>query len=187
VRTRETAIADDCLRMALIETPLGPLLAVVTRKAVCHLEFAERGRHRAILDRLRRRWSLPVVPGRNPVMNRLERELGEYWLGKRRRFTVPTTTRGTAFQEQVWRELERIPYGQTASYESIARRIGSPKAARAVARANATNPLSVLVPCHRVIAKDGSLSGYGGGVWRKRRLLELEQATDGGVHSVARR
>jgi len=83
--------------------------------------------------------------------------------------------RGTKFQERVWRELQRIPFGKTESYEAVAKQIGLPSAVRAVARANGSNRLYLLVPCHRVIAKDGKLSGYGGGVWRKRMLLELER------------
>jgi AraC family transcriptional regulator of adaptative response/methylated-DNA-[protein]-cysteine methyltransferase len=124
---------------------------------------------------MRRRFALPVVPGANAVMNQLHSELKEYFQGKRREFTVPMALRGTQFQEGAWRELQRVPYGQTASYEDIARRMKAPTAVRAVARANGTNRLYLLVPCHRVIAKDGSLSGYGGGVWRKRLLLELER------------
>jgi AraC family transcriptional regulator of adaptative response/methylated-DNA-[protein]-cysteine methyltransferase len=176
IRTRKVAAAGDCLRIARVETPLGPMLAAVTSNGVCHLEFADRHGLREIQGRLRRRWTVPIVEGENAVTGRLRRELDEYFRGKRRVFTVPVAMRGTAFQERVWRELERISYGQTASYDAVACRIGSPTAARAVARADATNPVCLLVPCHRVIRKDGSLSGYGGGVWRKRRLIELEQA-----------
>jgi len=124
---------------------------------------------------MRRRFALPVVPGENPVMQQLRRELREYFGGTRRDFTVPVELRGTDFQQGVWRVLQRIPYGRTASYKAVARSLGNAAAVRAVARANATNRLYLLVPCHRVIAKDGTLSGYGGGVWRKRHLLALEQ------------
>jgi AraC family transcriptional regulator of adaptative response/methylated-DNA-[protein]-cysteine methyltransferase len=165
----------DCLRVALLETPMGPMLAAVSDSAVCQLEFADRrGLERSYAE-MRRRFALPVVPGANAVMNQLHTELKEYFQGKRREFAVPMALRGTQFQEGAWRELQRIPYGQTASYEEIARRMKAPSAVRAVARANGTNRIYLLVPCHRVIAKDGSLSGYGGGVWRKRLLLELER------------
>ena len=88
---------------------------------------------------------------------------------------MPTAPRGTPFQEKVWDELRRIPHGETISYDELARRIGQPTAQRAVARANGMNRICILIPCHRVIGKDGSLTGYGGGLWRKRLLLELER------------
>jgi len=176
-RSPARARAGDCLRVTLLETPLGPMLAAASDTAICQLEFADdrRGLERSYAE-MRRRFALPVVPGDNPVLKKLRSELAEYFQGARRHFTVPATMKGTAFQLRVWRELQRIPHGQTASYEAIAKKIGSLTAVRAVARANGTNPLYLLVPCHRVIAKDGSLSGYGGGVWRKRLLLELERA-----------
>ena len=165
----------DCLRVALLDTPLGPMLAAVSNDAVCQLEFADRrGLERSYAE-MRRRFSLPVLPGENAVMKQLRAELREYFRGERRSFTVPAALRGTAFQQRTWQELQRIPWGKTASYETVAKRLGAPSAVRAVARANGTNRLYLLVPCHRVIAKDGTLSGYGGGVWRKRLLLELER------------
>lgn len=165
----------DCLRVTLMDTPLGPMLAAASETAICQLEFADRrGLERSYAE-MKQRFKLPVVPGENHVLQQLRRELQEYFAGRRRDFTVPVTLRGTEFQERVWRALRRIPFGSTASYEAVANRIGSPTATRAVARANGTNRLYLLVPCHRVIAKNGSLSGYGGGVWRKRQLLALEQ------------
>jgi AraC family transcriptional regulator of adaptative response/methylated-DNA-[protein]-cysteine methyltransferase len=165
----------DYLRVALFDTPLGPMLAAASHEAVCQLEFADgRELERSYAD-MRRRFALPVVPGENAVLQKLRSELHEFFSGARREFTLPLTLRGTDFQQRVWRELQRIPYGRTASYEAIARKIGSPKAVRAVARANGGNRLYLLIPCHRVIAKGGELSGYGGGVWRKRLLLELER------------
>ncbi len=126
-------------------------------------------------EEMRRRFELPVVPGENEILKNLAAELRAYFDGKLRKFSVPLALRGTPFQERVWRELLRVPHGRTASYEEIARNIGAPTAVRAVARANAANPLCLVIPCHRIIAKDGRLSGYGGGVWRKRALLELER------------
>ncbi|HRZ34867.1 MAG TPA: methylated-DNA--[protein]-cysteine S-methyltransferase [Candidatus Paceibacterota bacterium] len=161
-------------RVVLLETPLGPMLAAASDRAVCWLEFA---RHRE-LERSRaemqRRFGVCMVSGANPVLDRLRVELRDYFRGTGRAFTVPIEMRGTEFQERVWGELQRIPYGATSSYEAVAQRIGSPTGARAVARANATNRLCLIVPCHRVIAKSGALSGYSGGVWRKPLLLELE-------------
>ncbi len=165
----------NCLRVALIETPLGPMLAAASHGAVCQLEFADRRGLEKSYAEMRQRFALPVVPGDNAVMQRLRVELQEYFNGTRHEFTVPVSLRGTDFQQRVWLELQRIPFAQTASYQAIAKKIGSPTAVRAVARANGTNRLYLLVPCHRVIAKNGALSGYGGGVWRKRLLLELER------------
>ena len=166
----------DCLRVTLLDTPLGPMLAAASEEGVCQLEFADcRGLEKSYAE-MRRRFALPVVPGENDVLQRLRQEVQEYFSGARHKFTVPLTLRGTDFQQRVWCELQRIPFGRTASYEAVARKMGSPTAVRAVARANGTNRLYLLVPCHRVIAKDGTLSGYGGGVWRKRLLLEIEQA-----------
>jgi AraC family transcriptional regulator of adaptative response/methylated-DNA-[protein]-cysteine methyltransferase len=168
------------LLVALVETPLGPMLAAASDHGVCQLEFADRrGLERSYAE-TRRRFRLPIVPGDSTILAQLRKELREYFAGERREFDLPVVLKGTAFQERVWSELRRIPFGQTASYATIARRIGSPTAFRAVARANGTNRLYLLVPCHRVIAKDGSLSGYGGGVWRKQLLLDLEQGVQRG-------
>ncbi|MGC3957169.1 MAG: methylated-DNA--[protein]-cysteine S-methyltransferase [Verrucomicrobiota bacterium] len=174
-KTPRQAVKGDWLRVALLETPLGPMLAAASNQAICQLEFADRRGLEKSYAEMRRRFQLPVVPGDNAVLKQLRHELQEYFGGRRKEFSVRAELRGTVFQERVWRELQRISPGKTASYEAIARKIGSPTAVRAVARANGTNQLYLLVPCHRVIAKDGSLSGYGGGVWRKKLLLELER------------
>jgi methylated-DNA-[protein]-cysteine S-methyltransferase len=105
---------------------------------------------------------------------KLAGQLAEYFAGKRRRFEVPLDLRGTAFQLRVWKALCEIPYGETRSYGQIARALGLPRAARAVGRANATNPVAIVVPCHRVIGSNKALTGYGGGLHRKKALLELE-------------
>lgn len=169
------ARTGDCLRVVLLETPLGPMLAAASCEQVCRLGFVDRREPAATYTELRRDFGLPVVPGENPVLGKLRAELEEYFAGARREFTVPSEQHGTDFQKRVWFELTQLPFGKTASYEEIARRLGTPRAVRAVAQANAANQLCLLVPCHRVIAKDGSLSGYGGGVWRKRLLLQLER------------
>jgi AraC family transcriptional regulator, regulatory protein of adaptative response / methylated-DNA-[protein]-cysteine methyltransferase len=172
--------ACERLVVALFETPLGPMLAAASDQGVCQLEFADRrGLERSYAE-MRRRFRLPVVPGDSAILTQLREELRGYFGGERREFDTPVVLTGTDFQERVWSELRRIPFGRTASYETIAQRIGSRTACRAVARANGTNRLYLLVPCHRVIAKDGSLSGYGGGVWRKQRLLDLERGLQRG-------
>jgi AraC family transcriptional regulator of adaptative response/methylated-DNA-[protein]-cysteine methyltransferase len=110
------------------------------------------------------------------LLTQLERELAEYFAGTRTDFTLPLHAPGTAFEERVWRALLDIPFGETRSYEDIARAVGSPKAVRAVGRANGLNRIAIVIPCHRVVNKSGELGGYGGGLWRKRRLLHLERA-----------
>ena len=168
--------ARECLRVTLLPTPLGPMLAAADEAAICFLEFADCRRLEANYALLQKQFGLPVVPGTNAALSQLTDELKKYFEGKFRAFTVPQRLMGTPFQERVWRELRKIPHGKTASYADIAARVGRPAAVRAVARANATNRLCILVPCHRVIASDGTLSGYGGGVWRKRLLLDLERS-----------
>ena len=165
----------DPLYVALLDTPLGAMLAAADIHDVVHLEFADRPGMERSYESLRRHFGRPVVPGTPPVIQQLSRELGDYFANTRREFTVPFRVKGTPFQERVWSALQQIPHGATESYEMVARRIGLPSAVRAVARANATNRLYLLIPCHRVIGKDGRLSGYGGGTARKQRLLDLEQ------------
>ncbi|MFQ5550945.1 MAG: methylated-DNA--[protein]-cysteine S-methyltransferase [Gemmatimonadales bacterium] len=126
------------------------------------------------IKRLRCLTSRPVAPGANDLIRQLESELNEYFRGERRDFDVPLRISGTDFQTAVWRQLLQIPPGETRSYDDIARAVGNAGAARAVGRANGDNRIAILIPCHRVIRSDGTLSGYGGGVWRKKRLLDLE-------------
>ena len=160
---------------ALLETPLGPMLAAVSDSGVCQLEFADRRGLEQSYAEMRRRFKMPVVPGENSVMEQLRSELAAYFEGELKEFATPLAISGTEFQESVWDELLKIPYGETANYEEVAKRIDAPTACRAVARANGSNRIYILIPCHRVIAKDGALSGYGGGAARKKYLLALEQ------------
>jgi methylated-DNA-[protein]-cysteine S-methyltransferase len=141
-----------------IDSPVGPLLLRCTESAeLTHLQFAAQ------------------VDGEpaGPLAATIE-QLREYFAGERSAFTIPLAPGGNAFELRVWEALREIPYGETVSYGEIARRIGSPTAARAVGLANGRNPIAVIVPCHRVIGADGSLTGYGGGLERKRLLLDLE-------------
>jgi methylated-DNA-[protein]-cysteine S-methyltransferase len=119
---------------------------------------------------------IPLTTTPPKVILQAVKELTEYFCGKRKKFTVPLNPRGTEFQKSVWMELSRIPFGETISYEELAKRINNPKAVRAVGAANGKNPLWLIVPCHRVIGKNGSLTGYAGGVLMKQKLLSLESA-----------
>lgn len=163
------------VQVTRIPTPLGPVVAGATDEAVCLLEFADRRMLPTQLAPLARRTGAVLMPGDNPVLGALQRELDEYFAGRRLSFEVPVSTPGTPFQERVWAELRKLEAGTTVSYGELARRIGRPSAVRAVARANGDNRVAILVPCHRVVGSDGKLTGYGGGLWRKQRLLDLER------------
>ena len=156
-----------------IGTPVGPMLAGATADAIVLCDFAGRAMIGAQLASVRRRIG-PTVDGDSPLLDRLESQLSEYFAGMRREFDLPIDIPGSAFQERVWAELRRIPYGGTISYRDLADRVGAGAAYRAVGRANGSNRLAVIVPCHRVIAAGGGLGGYGGGLPAKRRLLDLE-------------
>lgn len=166
----------ETLNAALIEAPPGPLLAVADADALLLLEFSGRKSP----ERLRR--LLPagasLTPGLNGPLRQLKQELAEYFSGTRRDFSVPLRTSGTEFQESVWAELRRIPYGEVIPYAELARRVGRPKAFRAAAQANGANRISIIIPCHRVVNSGGRLGGYGGGLDRKRWLLKLEGAEE---------
>jgi AraC family transcriptional regulator of adaptative response/methylated-DNA-[protein]-cysteine methyltransferase len=164
------------LTLNRILTPLGPMLAGAGPDALSLLEFADRRMLETQLRRIQARTGAVFVPGSNTVLERLTDELERYFTGELREFSVPLSTPGTAFQTAVWEELKRVPYGTTTSYAALAGTIGRPDAVRAVARANGDNRVAILIPCHRVVGSDGSLTGYGGGLWRKRRLLEHERA-----------
>lgn len=166
----------EAIRLAWIETPLGPMVAGATAAGLCLLEFSDRRMLETQLRTLRSRYRVPLFPGESPLFETLRGQLAEYFAGRRRRFDLPLDLRGTEFQEKVWQALLRIPYGQTRGYAELAAELGRPGAARAVGHANGLNRISILVPCHRVVNADGGLGGYGGGLWRKLRLLETEKA-----------
>src|SRR5262245_9094199 len=158
-----------------IDSPLGPLVTVANADGVCLLEFSEPGRIEAQMAMVRRWFKSQAVPGVNSHLDRLRDELRAYFAGRLKEFTIPLVTPGTPFQERVWSELKRIPYGETRSYEEVARAVGTASAHRAVGRANGSNRVAIVVPCHRVVNKNGQLGGYGGHLWRKQALLRLER------------
>src|SRR5680860_597352 len=170
----------ESIFVSWLESPLGPLLAASTVNGVCLLEFTERGTMNAQIAALRKGFDAPVVPGSNAHLEKLQGDLAGYFAGSLRRFSIPLSYRGTAFQHCVWEQFLAIPYGETHSYEQLAIVTGNPKSVRAVGHANGLNCISILIPCHRVINKDGRLGGYGGGLRRKQYLLELERAHYGG-------
>ncbi len=155
-----------------IGSPVGKLVLLASRGGLAGVYFGHRAGNTG----------LPQDGEGGEFLDWAERELGEYFAGERREFEVVLNAVGTEFQRAVWGELSRIGYGETASYGEIAARIGNPGAVRAVGLANGANPISVIVPCHRVIGADGSLTGFGGGLEMKRRLLEMEK--QGGERST---
>ncbi len=166
----------DRVVTTLIDTPLGPMLAGATDAGVCLLEFTDRPMlptEVAALSRLRGR----LVGGGHRHLDALRRQLGAYFAGSREEFDVPLDTPGSAFQRSIWSGLRRIGFGATLTYAELAAATGRPGAARAAGRANGSNRVAIVVPCHRVVATGGGLGGYGGGLDRKRALLELEART----------
>ena len=157
-----------------IETPLGTMLACASHEGICLLEFTDRKMLETQLKTLAKLCNATIIQGANSHFEALELQLSEYFNGQRSTFTVPLHMIGTDFQTKVWNALLLIPYGHTKSYKAQAIAIQSPDSVRAVANANGLNRISILIPCHRVIGSDGQLTGYGGGLWRKKFLLALE-------------
>ncbi len=145
---------------SVFETPLGKVVAVADEEGLCSLDFDE---------------NASASDEENVHLTQLQRELSEYFAGKRKTFDVRLNPKGTPFQMAVWRTLCDIPYGSVISYSQEAQMLSHEKAVRAVANANGKNPIPIIIPCHRVIAKDGGIGGYSGGIWRKEFMLELER------------
>ncbi len=162
----------DCSYVSL-KSPVGPLWLVASAKGLHALlmkpDLEEHDCRQMIVG-------LKKDP-EHPILKRTVKQLTEYFSGQRRQFDIPLVPVGTDFQKQVWSELRKIPYGQTISYQEQAKRIGDAKKARAVGTANSRNPLSIIVPCHRVVASSGALSGFGGGVKNKQFLINLESGS----------
>ena len=157
-----------------ILTPVGPMLAGGTGEGICLLEFIDRRMLETQIKRVTHRLHARVLPGENQYFYLLKQQLDEYFASKRQQFDIPLVLAGTPFQQRVWTLLQSIPFGETRSYKQQAEALGDPAAIRAVARANGDNRISILIPCHRVIGSNGELVGYGGGLWRKQYLLNLE-------------
>jgi len=173
---RAPVASRDATRVFLtrIPTPVGPMIAGATEEGICLLEFTDRRMLETQLKRIGKALDCVFVPEAHDRTWELETQLADWFAGDRTEFDVPLILAGTPFQETVWKALLDIPFGSTASYADLARTIGNPNAVRAVARANGDNRIAIVIPCHRVIGSDGSLTGYGGGLWRKKKLLEHE-------------
>ncbi len=159
----------------IITTPLGQLVAGATSRGICLLEFAIATRLQQQVKILEKYFGTTPIAGKSPFFGVLRQELKEYFSRKSQTFSLPLDICGTTFQQKVWTSLLAIPYGATTSYSEQALSLGTPKAVRAVAYANRNNKIAILIPCHRVIGKDGAMTGYGGEIWRKEYLISLEQ------------
>jgi methylated-DNA-[protein]-cysteine S-methyltransferase len=151
-----------------IKSPVGKLKLVASDKGLVAILWERDSPHRVRLSDL-------VANARHPVLLETERQLGEYFAGKRKTFSVDLDMRGTDFQRNVWEALLAIPFGETRSYGQLAKQLGNPRASRAVGAANGRNPVSIIVPCHRVIGSSGKLTGFAGGLDVKAHLLKLER------------
>lgn len=167
---------EKIINLKRIETPLGTMIACADENGICMLEFSDRKALPTELKEISKYFDANIIQGENPHFETLEKELSEYFDGNLKDFKVPLSPVGTAFQKSVWKILQKIPYGETWNYRKQAEILGDAKKVRAVANANGMNKISILIPCHRVIGSDGNLTGYGGGIWRKQKLLELEKA-----------
>ncbi len=167
---------ENCVLLSWLRSPLGPLVAGATKEGICLLEFSDRRMLETQFATVRKLFAAPIVPGTNAHLEQLTVELANYFAGTLRDFAVSLVYPGTPFQRQVWERLLAIPYGETRSYQALATEVGDAKAVRAVGRANGLNRIAIVIPCHRVVNKNGGLGGYGGGLRRKQFLLDWERS-----------
>lgn len=159
-----------------LDTKLGPMIAVADDKALYLLEFVDRRGLEREVERLRKRTTSSIIPGTNAIIDSIQNELAQYFEGTLRKFKTPLAMLGSEFQKRVWEALKTIPYGETRSYAEIAAQVGNPSAFRAVANANGANQIAIVIPCHRVINSNGDWGGYGGGLPRKKWMIQHEHA-----------
>ena len=163
------------INIQLHKTEIGGVVLGSFRGKLCLLGFRRREMVGTVDDRIKKALNAEFVEHDDEILEKTRRQLDEYLQGHRREFDIPVLMVGTDFQKRVWNELMKVPYGDTSTYLKVAQDVGNERAVRAVGNANAANPISIIVPCHRIIGSDGELVGYGGGLSVKRRLLELER------------
>ena len=174
-KSPQNSMNDNVILINRLTTPLGPMFICATEKGICLLEFVDRRMLETEFRDLQKLLNANIIIGENKHIKQAKKEIKEYFSGKRQNFEVSLHTPGTDFQNLVWKGLQNIPYGQTSTYQKQAAAIDKPKAIRALATANGYNRLAIIIPCHRVIGKDGALRGYGGGLERKQWLLDHEK------------
>lgn len=162
-----------------LDTPIGKMRIAATDEGICLFDFQYRRSIDTIVKRIETNLNSPFQEGKHPYFSLLETQINEYFAGERKEFDLPLHLVGTQFQKKVWEGLLQIPYGKTRSYKQQSIFLGNEKAIRAVAGANGENGIAIIIPCHRVIGEDGSLTGYGGGLQRKKWLLDLERKHSG--------
>lgn len=166
---------SNIINITRLGTPLGPMFACAVKEGICLLDFTDRRMLEYEFKTLSKLLKARIIYGENSHFKILDEQLTEYFEGKRKTFDLPLVFPGTEFQVRVWKLLQKIPYGKTFSYKEQAFKLGEPRSIRAVARANGFNRISIIIPCHRVIGENGNLTGYGGGLWRKKWLLDFEK------------
>ena len=171
MKTKDSTI----INIVRFPTKLGPMFACATNRGLCLLEFTDRRMLETEFQDLCKRLNGVILPGENPYLTMVQEQIAAYFEGKRNSFNIPLHTPGTPFQQSVWEALKEIPYGETRSYKEQATGMGKPNAVRAVASANGMNRVAIIIPCHRVIGSNGNLTGYAGGLERKKALLSLEK------------
>jgi AraC family transcriptional regulator, regulatory protein of adaptative response / methylated-DNA-[protein]-cysteine methyltransferase len=165
------------LTVSCIETPLGTMIVIADDAGVHLLQFLDCYKLQRQVKRLVEQSKAVLCSGTNGVIDQLKQELAAYFAGTLQNFTTPLYCGGTQFQQSVWQQLQKIPYGQTKTYQQQAQSLGKLTAFRAVANANGANQLAIIIPCHRIVMSSGAIGGYAGGVWRKQFLLEHERMT----------
>ncbi|WP_299461702.1 methylated-DNA--[protein]-cysteine S-methyltransferase, partial [uncultured Microscilla sp.] len=174
-KSPQKSVNKSVILINRLTTPLGPMFVAATDQGICLLEFVDRKMLETELKDLQRLLQAQIMVGENQYIEQAKTEVAAYFEGKLQVFEVPLDTPGTDFQQLVWGALQNVPYGKTATYQQQAKRIDNVQAVRAVGTANGANRVSIIVPCHRVIGKNGQLTGYGGGLERKRWLLDFER------------
>lgn len=167
---------DRIIKTTRIDTPIGLMHAAALEEGICLLDFADHEKLEIQINKLQNIFNATLQHGENGHLDILKTQLQEYFAQGRKIFALPLIFSGTEFQNKCWKELQNIHCGETCTYTQQATKLGNPKAVRAVASANANNRIAIIVPCHRVIAANGNLAGYAGGLWRKEFLLHLEQS-----------
>ncbi|NWJ49303.1 MAG: methylated-DNA--[protein]-cysteine S-methyltransferase [Bacteroidetes bacterium] len=160
-----------------VETPIGTMVACAVEQGLCLLEFAERPTLKKQFTAIKKLFNGQIIEGESIYFELLRQQLSEYFERTRKVFSIPLVTPGTDFQQLVWKELQNVPFGITRTYKQQSIALNNLEAIRAVASANGMNRIAIIIPCHRIIGNDGSLTGYAGGLWRKQWLLDFERGT----------